>query len=100
MPRTSGDPAAQDDEQESASGEDCLRRTTPGMARHFIPISEAQRALGGVGRTSVYALVAAGRIHLVKIGRRSLLSVLELKRLARELEVEAGIDLREEPWGV
>lgn len=67
-------------------------------APFFVHIAEAQRLLGEVGRTTIYGLVQKERLHFVKIGRRSVLSVAELRRLARQLEADAGVDVGEEAW--
>jgi excisionase family DNA binding protein len=50
--------------------------TSPVPAR-LLSVEEGRRVLG-VGRTTVYALVAEGRLRLVKIGRRSFLVAAEL----------------------
>ena len=47
--------------------------------RRLYPIPEARQQLGGISNGTFYALVKAGVIKLVKIGRRSFVS-------------EAGID--------
>lgn len=40
--------------------------------RRLLPLVEASHQLG-VGRSTVYALIAAGSLEVVKIGRRSLI---------------------------
>lgn len=37
----------------------------------LVPIADAQSALGGISRTTIYRLVAEGRLRRVNIGRRS-----------------------------
>jgi excisionase family DNA binding protein len=39
--------------------------------RHLLPVTEALHQLGGISRTTFYALVKEGELSLVKIGRRS-----------------------------
>jgi hypothetical protein len=57
----------------------------------FIPIDEASR-LVGCGRTRFYQeLVAKNRVHPVKHGRHTVISVDELRAVARELAIEAGV---------
>ena len=50
--------------------------------RLIYPIPEARQLLGGIGHTKFYDEVKAGRIRLVKIGKRSFVSYTELKRIA------------------
>ena len=40
----------------------------------------------GIGRTTLYALIKAGDLHMVKIGRRSLLAVDELEDYVSRLK--------------
>ena len=47
----------------------------------------------GIGRTTIYQHVHGGDLHLIKIGRRSVVAVVEIERLAARLATEAGIDL-------
>jgi len=42
------------------------------------PIPNAQEMIGGVCRTTLYKLVSDGEIELVKIGRRSFITVASL----------------------
>ncbi len=53
---------------------------------HSVP--EACVLLGDIGRTLFYDLVAAGRLKLVKIGRRSFVADGELRRYAASLSDE------------
>lgn len=47
----------------------------------FVSITEAAKALS-LGRTSVYELINAGELETRKMGRRRLVTVASLKRLA------------------
>ncbi len=47
-----------------------------------ISINDTAKALG-VGRSSVYSLLKAGRLDAIKIGRRTLLTTESIKRLAQ-----------------
>lgn len=53
------------------------------MEAHLASISEAQRALG-IGRTTAYHLIEAGKLEKVKIGRRTLIKISSIKALADE----------------
>ena len=50
----------------------------------FLSVPEAAAVLG-VGRTFLYQLVAAKRLALVKLGRKSLVPVESLEALARTI---------------
>lgn len=39
--------------------------------RHLIPLNEARLQLGGISRSTFYALVKEGELSLIKIGSRS-----------------------------
>lgn len=41
------------------------------MARKLVSIEEARAELGGVGRTTIYRLIAAGRLAKVNVGSRA-----------------------------
>jgi excisionase family DNA binding protein len=45
-----------------------------------ISINDAARVLG-LGRTSIYAMIADGRLEAFKLGRRALIRVDSIKRL-------------------
>jgi excisionase family DNA binding protein len=45
-----------------------------------ISVSEAVRVLG-LGRTSIYALISAGRLETFKLGRRTLVKTSSIRRL-------------------
>ena len=50
-------------------------------------IVSAAKALG-IGRSSLYALIAESKIHPVKIGRRTLIPNHELERFVEDLLAE------------
>lgn len=47
-----------------------------------ISINATAKALG-VGRSSVYVLLKAGRLEVIKIGRRTLLTTASVRKLAQ-----------------
>ena len=47
-----------------------------------VSINTAAKALG-VGRSSVYCLIKARKLEAIKIGRRTLLTTVSIKRLAQ-----------------
>lgn len=49
----------------------------------LVSVAGAAEALN-LGRTSVYALINDGRLETVKLGRRTLVRVESIKRLAAE----------------
>lgn len=51
------------------------------MIQFTASIAEAAKALG-LGRTSIYALINEGRLETIKIGRRRLVKVESIQRLA------------------
>ena len=53
------------------------------MEPFLASISDAQRALG-IGRTTAYRLMEAGKLEKVKIGRRTLIKIASIKALADE----------------
>ena len=63
---------------------DMIRTTSMGPSgeRFAYRVDEACRALG-IGRTSLYALVNAGELQLIKIAGRTLVPRSELERLTR-----------------
>ena len=40
----------------------------------LVPIADAQSALGGISRTTIYRLVEEGRLRRVNIGHRSFIT--------------------------
>ena len=46
-----------------------------------VSINDAAKALG-LGRTSIYAMIADGRLESFKLGRRRLVTVASIRRLA------------------
>ena len=55
-----------------------------GMDKLLYSVSEATQMLS-VGRSVVYELIADGKIHVVKIGRRTLIARDELERFVQSL---------------
>lgn len=53
------------------------------MKPYLASITDAQRALG-IGRTTAYRLMDAGKLEKVKIGRRTLIKIASIKVLAGE----------------
>jgi excisionase family DNA binding protein len=51
--------------------------------RHLMPVTEACQQLGGISRTTFYALVKEGELSLVKIGSRSFVQAEELDDFVR-----------------
>ena len=51
-------------------------------------IPETQRALG-IGRSTAYRLMDAGKLEKVKIGRRTLITIASIKALVGEQQVDA-----------
>lgn len=60
------------------------------LARLLHPIPDACQQLG-VGRSTMYELIAAGTLSTVKIGRRTLVPHEELERYVRTLSAPAGV---------
>ena len=50
------------------------------MDRHAYSIGETARTLS-LGRTSIYALIADGRLETFKLGRRTLIKADSIRRL-------------------
>lgn len=55
----------------------------------FVPINDGAKIIG-LGRSKFYELVAAKRIPLVKLGRKSLVSVASLREFADSLTKSAA----------
>ena len=54
------------------------------MTRMLYPINDAAGVLG-IGRSTLYELIASGSIRTLKIGRRTLIAHDELERYVRRL---------------
>jgi len=52
-----------------------------------ISINDAAKVLG-LGRTSIYAMIADGRLEAFKVGRRKLVRVESIKRLVAKPEYD------------
>jgi len=44
------------------------------LARHLVPIEDAQQELGGIGRTTLYRLIEEGHLTRARIGRRAFIT--------------------------
>ncbi len=64
---TAGDPAASD------------------ATRSAYTVEGAGRCLGGIGRTTVYGLIAAGKLEAVKLGSRTLITAASIDALLASL---------------
>lgn len=51
----------------------------------LLSVEQAMETLGGIGRTTFYALVNSGDIELVKLGRRTFVTRKELERFVGTL---------------
>ena len=56
-------------------------------------VEGAGRCLGGIGRTTVYGLIAAGKLEAVKLGSRTLVTAASIEALLAEPAARA-----EEAW--
>ena len=54
-----------------------------------VPIIEAAR-LGGVGRSTIYAEIAKGKLKIRKIGRRTVVAMTDLRDWLASKTVEAA----------
>lgn len=59
------------------------------MNPRLVPIEGAQEWLGGISRTTVYALAKAGRLDKVNIGRRGFITADSIERYVEDLTREA-----------
>ena len=66
-----------------------MEREAPGMTRLLHQLPDVSEQLG-VGKSTVYALIAEGQLMAVKIGRRTLVPHEELERYVRGLKESAG----------
>ncbi len=64
------------------------RMNTSPPDRLLHPIPEARKMLGDIGHTKFYQIVGAGKLKLVKIGRRSFLTDEEIRRYAASLQAD------------
>ena len=55
------------------------------MTPVLVEVSEAQVALGGIGRTKIAELIASGELASVKLGRRRLIPFAALEAFAERL---------------
>lgn len=56
--------------------------------RRLMPLPEAWAALGGIGRSTGYELIDAGKLTRVNLGRRAFITAESLDRLVAELTAE------------
>lgn len=61
-----------------------------GSRQRLVPILESCQLLGGVGRTTLYALVTAGQLTKVKIGSRSFITGESLRNFLDRLNESAS----------
>lgn len=59
------------------------------VTRHLVSIEEAQTALGGIGRSTLYGLVNRGHITKVNVGRRGFITAESLDAYVASLTEEA-----------
>jgi excisionase family DNA binding protein len=58
--------------------------------RGVCTVKGARRRLGGIGRTKVYDLIAAGKLEAVKLGSRTLITAASIEVLLASLPRVAG----------
>jgi excisionase family DNA binding protein len=58
--------------------------------RHLMPVKEALQQLGGISRTTFYALVKEGELSVVKIGSRSFIQAEEVDDFIRRKRYNAA----------
>ena len=58
--------------------------------RMLVPIPESCKELGGISRTTAYKLVEDGELELVKIGRRSFVTMRSLEAYVHWLREAAS----------
>jgi hypothetical protein len=59
---------------------DDTHQNSPEFENRAFSIAEARRLLGGISRTHLYALVAAGKLKLTKLGARSVVTGRSIRR--------------------
>ena len=52
----------------------------------LVPVDIARAMLGGIGKTNLYAMLAAGDLESVKLGKRRLIRVSSIQALADRAE--------------
>jgi len=62
---------------------------------HFVSVREAALRLG-CGRSTLYRYVHTGDLHLIHHGRRSVVAVVEIDRLAKRMGERAGVVFAED----
>lgn len=65
------------------------RESVAGRSAKLHSVPDALRLLGSMGRTWFYAEVAAGRIRVVKLGKRTLVPDSEIQRIIEDAEARA-----------
>lgn len=55
------------------------------MDKLLYPEAEARAQLGGISRSKLYELIAAGELHVTKIGARTFFTAEELRRFVGQL---------------
>jgi excisionase family DNA binding protein len=65
------------------STEVIFKRWRPKMDAIVTSVNDAAKALS-IGRTSIYALIRAGRLETVKLGRRTLITTDSIRRLIEQ----------------
>ena len=59
------------------------------MKELLVPVNEAAQAIN-TGRTKIYELIAAGELDLVKIGKKSLITVASVEAFVSRLKKRAS----------
>jgi excisionase family DNA binding protein len=57
----------------------------PYTTRSAYTVEDSGRRLGGIGRTTVYGLIAAGKLEAVKLGSRTLITAASIEALLASL---------------
>jgi excisionase family DNA binding protein len=87
-----------DEDRATAVGSD--RSHHGDLAQRLVSVAIAARLLG-IGRSTVYELIADGELHVVHINRSARISVSEIDafvaRLERRAEDRASVDIRPRP---
>lgn len=55
------------------------------MDEPFFSIAQARADLGSIGRTKLYEMVASGKLEMVKLGSKSLITGRSMRKLKSEL---------------